>query len=308
MSTYSMFGLAPSARIHGGDEILEAARLAGSDVEDASDLRGFQHPAHHRDGIVDIDEIAALLAVADAGAMRLEQLDRLAGLCVVEFLGDEAHHRALVVLVRAEHVEELAARPLRRHLLFARDTLGEREIEQMLAPTVEIHRLEALERRDRPVIGEPLTAVAVGRRRGRIDERRARLGAPVEQAQRQPEIVVHHGVAVGDGGVGDGAEVDHRVELAPVEPAEQVGRADHVGNLALLQVAPLAVRAEPVVHGDVGAAGLVEARDDVRSDESRPAGHQNHQRIPRDPTSCLRAPGPPLPHSARGCNLGKKPW
>ena len=32
----------------------------------------------------------------------------------------------------------------------ARDALGEREIEQMLAPAVEVHRLEALERRDRP--------------------------------------------------------------------------------------------------------------------------------------------------------------
>ena len=84
-----------------------------------------------------------------------------------------------------------------------------------------------------------------------------------------------------DGRVRDGAEMDHRVELAPVEPAEQVGRRHHVGDLALLQVAPLAVRAEPVVHGDVGAAGLVEARDHVRPDETRPAGHQNHQRIPR---------------------------
>ena len=38
----------------------------------------------------------------------------------------------------------------------------------------------------------------------------------------------------------------------------------------LLQVLPLAVLAEHVADRDIGAAGLVEARDDIRSDEIRP--------------------------------------
>ena len=75
-----------------------------------------EEPSHHRDRVVDIDEIAPLLAVGDAVAVRLEQPHRHAGLGVGEALGDEAHHLALVILVRPEHVEELAAHPLRRQL------------------------------------------------------------------------------------------------------------------------------------------------------------------------------------------------
>src|ERR1035441_5104054 len=37
------------------------------------------------------------------------------------------------------------------------------------------------------------------------------------------EIVLHHQVAVGGGGVGNGAHVDDRLELAAVEPGHQFG-------------------------------------------------------------------------------------
>src|SRR5205807_3808841 len=137
--------------------------------------------AHYRHRVVHIDEIALLLAVRDTFAMRLEQADRPAGTGVVESLGDQAHHRALVVLVRAEHVEELASRPLRRHLLLAYDALDERQIEQVLAPAVKIQWLEALERRSGPFVRKSLLASTIGRRRGCVDERRARFGTPIEQ-------------------------------------------------------------------------------------------------------------------------------
>ena len=105
-----------------------------------------QQPAHHGDGVIDIDEIALLLAVGDACAMRLEQPDRLAGLGLVETLGDETHHLALVVFVGAENVEEFKPGPLRRQLVLARDALDHGEVEHMLAPAVKVHRLEPLER------------------------------------------------------------------------------------------------------------------------------------------------------------------
>ena len=66
----------------------------------------------------------------------------------------------------------------------------------------------------------------------------------------------------------------HRLELAAVEPAQQIGRRHEVGKLALGEVAPLAVAAEEIVDDDVGAAGLVEARHHIRSDEPGPAGDQ----------------------------------
>ena len=69
--------------------------------------------------------------------------------------------------------------------------------------------------------------------------------------------------------------------LRPSSQREQVGRRHDVGELALLQIAPLAVGAEHVVDDDVGAAGLVEARDDVRPDKPGPAGHQQHPLLRR---------------------------
>src|SRR5262249_27644639 len=51
---------------------------------------------------------------------------------------------------------------------------------------------------------------------------------------------------------------------------------DEIGKLPLLQVAPFAVAAEPVVDHNVGAAGLVEGGDHIRSDEAGAAGDQQH--------------------------------
>ena len=46
--------------------------------------------------------------------------------------------------------------------------------------------------------------------------------------------------------------MDHRLELAPVEPAHEVRRRDKIGDLAAGQVAPFAVAAEDIVDGDIG--------------------------------------------------------
>ena len=127
-----MFGGAAERAKHRGDQVAEAARLAGADIEDAGHRRRVEQPAHHRDRVVDIDEVALLLAVGDAVAVRLEQPHRLAALGLVEALGDEAHHLALVVLVRPEHVEEFQARPLRRQRCRAGEAVGDRQIEQCL--------------------------------------------------------------------------------------------------------------------------------------------------------------------------------
>ncbi len=168
----------------------------------------------------------------------------LAGLGLVETLGDETHHLALVVFVGAEDVEEFKPGPLRRQLVLARDALDDGKIEHVLAPAVEVQRLEPLERGGRPVVGKAGRAVAIGGGRGGVDERRARRRAPVEQPQRQPEIGLHDEIAVGRGRRRNGAHMHHRVELAAVEPAQQVRRRHEVGELAAGEVAPFAVAAE----------------------------------------------------------------
>ena len=151
----------------------------------------------------------------------------------------------------------------------------------MLAEAVEIHRPEMAQRRRRPVVGEAVRAVAVGGGRRSVDEGRLVGRTPLEQPQRKPEVGAKNEVAVGRGGVGDRADVDDGVELAAVEPGEQVLGRHHVGELALRQIAPFAVRTEDIVDDDVAAAGLVEARHDVRADEPGPAGDQQHPNPPR---------------------------
>ena len=185
----------------------------------------------------------------------------------------------------------------------AAHAVGERKVEQMLAAAVEVHRPEPAQCRRRPVVVEAVRAVAIGRRRRSVDEGRAGRRAPVEQPQRQPEVGVEHEVAVGRGGVGDRAQVDDGVELAAVEPGEQLAGRHHVGQLALGEIAPFAVAAEHVVDDDVAAAGLVQAGHDVRPDEPGPAGDQQHPTPPRRmfrPSLCPRAPAVQLAPMRRG--------
>src|SRR5262252_6221867 len=69
---------------HGGDEITEAARLAGSNVEDPRHRRRIKEPAHYRDRIIDVDEVALLRTISDAVAMGFEQTHALSGLRLVK--------------------------------------------------------------------------------------------------------------------------------------------------------------------------------------------------------------------------------
>src|ERR1700676_5282659 len=71
--------------------------------------------------------------------------------------------------------------------------------------------------------------------------------------------------------------MDHRVELAAVEPAHELRRRHEIGKLTAGEIAPLAVAAEHIADGNIGAPCLVEARDHVRTDEPGPAGDQQHR-------------------------------
>ena len=85
------------------------------------------------------------------------------------------------------------------------------------------------------------------------------------QSNRRSEsrkLVFDDGVAIGCGRRRNGAKMHHGVELAAVEPAQQVGRRHEVGELPAAEIAPLAVTAETIVDGNVGPPGLVEARND----------------------------------------------
>src|SRR5580698_984123 len=97
--------------------------------------------------------------------------------------------------------------------------------------------------------------------------------------------------------------MDHRIELAAVEPWQQIGRRHEIGNLVCGEVVPFPVAAEKVVDGDVSASSLVEARDHVRPDKTGTAGDQKH---PKTADICLTRviagdslPQPPPPRTRR---------
>src|ERR1700734_678233 len=239
---------AAERRKHRRDQIAKAPRLTGADVKDPRDRRRLEEPANHADRIFDVNEIARLFAVADPGTVRFEQTYRPAGLGVGETLGDEAHHLAFVVFIRAEHVEEFKSHPLRRQFALTRGAFDDGEVEQMLAPAVEVHRLQSLERRERIVIDKACLAIAIGRGGGGIDKGRPRSRTPIEQAQRQPEIGFDDVVGVRGSRRRDRAEVDHRIELTAIEPWQEFGGWDEIGKLAAGEIAPLGVAAEDVTY------------------------------------------------------------
>jgi hypothetical protein len=88
-------------------------------------------------------------------------------------------------------------------------------------------------------------------------------------------------IAVGGGGLADGAEMDHRIDRrCAVEKIRQRARIDDPGRRMLAQVAPFSGRAEPV---DDDGAGLsfAECGVHIRADETGAAGDQYHERAYR---------------------------
>src|SRR5262249_491680 len=79
--------------------------------------------------------------------------------------------------------------------------------------------------------------------------------------------------------------MDDGLELAAVEPAHQIAGRHEVGDLALAEVAPFGRVAERVVDDNVGAPGLVQAGDQIGTDEAGSARDQQH-RLPAA-TYCL---------------------
>src|SRR3569623_2789576 len=52
-------------RIGRHDQVAEAARMTGADIEDAADIRALHQPHHDAQHVVDVDEVAPLLAIGD---------------------------------------------------------------------------------------------------------------------------------------------------------------------------------------------------------------------------------------------------
>ena len=233
----------------------------------------FEQPADHLQAVLEIHEIAALAAVRAAGAVGFEQPHRPAGLDLRVRLADHAFHVALVVLVRAENIEEFQRRKPREQTL----ALGP-QIEEMLGIAVGIERAQPVQRRW--VVVETERAVAVGGRAGGVDEADAAIKAKAAQRLAVTIVVLHQVRGVALGGRGTGAQMDERLGrervFAGLDEFEETHAVEIIGKAQAAQILPLLAGIQMVDDQDVVHAQAVELKDHAAADEPGPAGDDVH--------------------------------
>ena len=155
--------------------------------------------------------------------------------------------------------------------------LRHRHVEQMLAPAVEVHRPQPLQRGQRPVIVE----IPARRRHRSLPTRRRSAARDVAVHQSSSRIDIRKLVSMTRSpSVAVVSEIAPRWKMASsaaaAQPVHQFGRRDQVGQLPLGEIAPFAVMTEHVADRHVGAAGVIQRGHDVRSDKTGAPGHQQH--------------------------------
>lgn len=266
---------------HGLDDGLRyfvvAVGVAGAAVVDAGRAVVLPEPEVDAHDVLDIDEVAALLAVFDrlagdlAPAAEEVCLARLVDL-VVELVEDGGH-LALVVLLRAVDVEVLEADDLAVGLWH---DLAHVAVEGELREGVRVQGVLT-----RVALAESVLAAAV-RRGGRgVHEGDAVLQAEVQQGLRVLVVRTHHEVDVVLHRVGAGALVEDGVDVRAVEVVvldalKEVVLVLVVDELQAAEVLVVLAVLEVVDDQDVRAAAAVEFFDDVAADETGTTCYDNH--------------------------------
>lgn len=269
------------ALAHGLDDglgyFVVAVGMAGAAVVDAGRAVVLPEPEVDAHDVLDVDEVAALLAVLDglagdlAPAAEQACLARLVDL-IVELVEDGGH-LALVVLLRAVDVEVLEADDLAVGL---RHDLAHVAVEGELREGVRIQGVLAL-----VALAETVLAAAV-RRSGRgVHERDAVLQAEVQQGLGVLVVRAHHEVDVVLHRVGAGALVEDGVDVRAVEVVildalKEVVLVLVVDELQAAEVLVVLAVLEVVDDQDVRAAATVEFFDDIAADETGTTCYDNH--------------------------------
>src|SRR5690606_11864811 len=144
-------------------------------------------------------------------------------------------------------------------------------VEQQLRVAVDVERRLVLGRLDE------VAAAPVYRRRGGVDERDTLHERMLEQLERVAIVVRHHVAAIAFHRVGAGALVEDGAHaLQAAEPREELLLVEVVGDVATHQVAELGGRAQVVDRDDLELPARVERRHEMRADEARGAGDDDH--------------------------------
>ena len=270
---------------HGLDDgigyFIVALRMTGAAVVDAGGTFVLPEPEVHFDDVFDVDEVAALLAVAYRFSLNVapaaEEAGFAGGVDLVVELVVNGGHLVFVVFLRAVDVEVFEADDL---TLGFRHDLTDVAIKGELGEGVGIQRVFAF-----VAFAEAVFTAAVGGGGGGVHH-----GDAVTQAEVQKRLGIfvvraHHVVHVVDHGVGAGAFMENNVDVSAVEAVtldgfEKIVLVLVVEEFESTKVFVVEAVFQIVDDQDVAASLTVQCFDNVAADESSTTCDNNHMCVP----------------------------
>lgn len=270
---------------HGLDDgicyFIVALRMARAAVVDAGGPFVLPEPEVHFDDVFDVDEVAALLAVAYRFSLNVapatEEAGFAGGVDLVIELVVNGGHLAFVVFLRAVDVEVFEADDL---TLGFRHDLTDIAVEGELGEGVGIQRVFAF-----VAFAEAVFTAAVGGGGGGVHHGDAVTQAEVQKSLGIFVVRAHHVVHVVDHGVGAGAFMENNVDVSAVEAVALDGFEKIVLVLVVEEFEPAKVFVVEAVFQvvndqDVAASLTVQCFDNVAADESGTTCDNNHMCVP----------------------------
>lgn len=270
---------------HGLDDgigyFIVALCMARAAVVNAGGTFVLPEPEVHFDDVFDIDEVAALLAVAYRFSLNVapstEEAGFAGGVDLVIELVVNGGHLAFVVFLRAVDVEVFEADDL---TLGFRHDLTDVAVEGELGEGVGIQRVFAF-----VTFAEAVFTAAVGGGGGGVHHGDAVTQAEVQKRLRIFVVRAHHVVHVVDHGVGAGAFMENNVDVSAVEAVALDGFQKIVLVLVVEEFESTKVFVVEAVFQivddqDVAASLTVQCFDNVAADKSGATCDNNHMCVP----------------------------
>src|SRR5581483_114813 len=253
------------------------------DVVEPARRRLGREKRRDRRRVLDVQEVARLLAVPDALAVAPEELDRAALADLLVRLRHDAAHRALVVLVRAVDVEVLDA-----HRALEQPFAPHPQIEEVLRVPVHVQRAQRVRIEILAHVG---LARAVRRGGGRVDQARVARERPARDLLGAPHVVRDQVRRVALRRRGAGAEMEDRRDGAEgvrrgLDAGEELFRVEIVGEAQRDEMLPLLARPEPVDRDHVVGPGEVQRAEERAADET---GRARDHHAPRGANAAVHA-------------------
>ena len=224
-----------------------------------------QQPKHHVHAVAHPHEIPELPSVTVVGMVRFEQLHRFIGLHLGEYMGHHAFLPALMVFIRAVHVEKFKPGVLGGNRTPFFHFPGHLAVKQGLAPAVCVQGAQRVDVLQGGVIVKPHGTVPVRGRGGGVNKPFAVQGTKLPQMPAQREIRPDNQIGVRLRGGGNGPHVNDRLHLIRMRLhiIKHAFRRNHGAQLSLGNVPPLVGRAQLVHHHKILFTGFFQSGDNV---------------------------------------------